>query len=135
MLDAPSAAFLAVPAAIQFMNEHTWPQVRRTCHELVRYARQAVTDLTGLVPITPDSPEWFAQMAALPLPPCDAESLQRRLYDEFDIEIPIIAWNERLLARISVQAYNTRGDVDALVAALRALLPRAGQRRAFRPNP
>ncbi len=120
------AAFLTVPAAIQFINEHNWPQVRRTCHELVRYARQAVTDLTGLVPITPDGPEWFAQMAALPLPPCDAESLQRRLYDEFGIEIPIITWNGRQLARISVQAYNTRNDVDALVTALRTLLPRAG---------
>jgi isopenicillin-N epimerase len=120
------AAFLAVPAAIQFMTEHNWPQVQHACHELVRYVRQAVADLTGLVPITPDSTEWFAQMAALPLPPCDAESLQRRLYDEFGIEIPIMTWNERQLARISVQAYNTQADVDALVQALRTTLYQAG---------
>ena len=117
------AAYLAVPAAIQFMHEHDWPQVRRECHELVRYARERVSALTGLLPITPDSPEWFAQMAALPIPPCDLDSLKRRLYDEFNIEIPTIDWNGRSFLRISIQAYNTRADVDALVEALRVLLP------------
>jgi isopenicillin-N epimerase len=120
------AAFLAVPAAIQFMEEYHWSQVRRVCHELVRYARRAITDLTGLAPITPDAPEWFVQMATFPLPPCDADALKQRLYDEFAVEIPITTWNERQFVRVSVQGYNMRADVDALVEALRALLPRAG---------
>ncbi|MBU0492402.1 MAG: aminotransferase class V-fold PLP-dependent enzyme [Chloroflexi bacterium] len=117
------AAYLAVPAAIRFMQEHDWPQVQQTCHELVRHARQAVTALTELPPITPDSPAWFAQMAAFPLPPCDGRVLQQRLYDEFAVEIPITTWNGRQFARISVQAYNSPADVDALVAGLRACLP------------
>jgi len=117
------AQFLAVPAAIQFMEEHDWPGVRRACHELVRTARRAVAELTGLPPITPDAPEWFAQMAALPLPPCDGHDLQRRLYERFRIEIPITTWNERHFVRISIQGYNTRADVDALVEGLRELAP------------
>jgi len=116
------APFLAVPAAIHFMEEHHWSEIRRACHELVRYARQAITEITGLPPITPDAPEWFAQMATIPLPPCDPESLQRRLYDEFGVEIPLVNWNERQFVRISVQGYNTRADVDALRDALRALI-------------
>lgn len=116
------APFLAVPAAIQFMRDHDWSRVRRACHELVRYARQKITDLTGLPPITPDAPEWFAQMAALPLPPGDAQALQGRLYDEFAVEIPIIVWNEQRLVRISIQGYNTEADVDALVDALQTVL-------------
>jgi isopenicillin-N epimerase len=115
------APFLAVPAAIRFMAQHNWPQVRRRCHELVRSARQAVTELTGLEPITSDGPEWFAQMASLPLPRCDAKLLQQQLLDEYGIEIPIITWSGRQFARISVQGYNTQADVDALVAALEAL--------------
>jgi len=117
------AAYLSVPAAIQFQAEHEWPRVRQKCHELVRYARQAIGALTGLEPICPDSPEWFAQMAAIPLPPCDAEELKRRLYDEYRVEVPIIEWGGRQLARLSVQGYNTRGDVDGLVRALENLLP------------
>ncbi len=116
------AAYLAVPAAIRFMQEHHWDRVRQACHELVRYARRAVTAWTGLDPITPDSSTWFAQMAAFPLPPCDGPALQQRLYDEFAIEVPITHWNDQHFLRISVQGYNTRADVEALFAALSALL-------------
>jgi len=118
------AAFLAAPAAIRFMEEHGWSEIRRACHELLRYARQRITEITELPPITPDSSEWFAQMAALPLPPCEAEPLQRRLYDEFNLEVPIIAWNDLQFVRVSIQGYNSRADVDALAEALRTLLPR-----------
>jgi isopenicillin-N epimerase len=116
------AAYLALPAAIQFMAEHDWPSVRSECHELVRQARRRMTELTGLPPLTPDSPSWFAQMAAFPLPPCDAKLLQRQLYDRFTIEIPFVIWNNHPFVRISVQGYNTSADVAALVDGLTMLL-------------
>ncbi len=116
------AAFLSVPAAIQFQRDHDWPRVRQDCHELVRYARQQASALTGLPPLTPDEPSWFAQMSALPLPPCDFDQLKRRLYDEFKIEIPVTNWNGRQFLRISIQGYNTRADVDALTSAVRTML-------------
>jgi isopenicillin-N epimerase len=116
------AAFLSVPAAIQFQRNLDWPRVRGECHELVRYARQQMSALTGLPPLTPDGDQWFAQMSALPLPPCDLDALKRRLYDEFRIEIPVIHWNDRCFVRISIQGYNTRTDVDQLVTALQNLL-------------
>ncbi|HZY41803.1 MAG TPA: aminotransferase class V-fold PLP-dependent enzyme [Anaerolineae bacterium] len=123
------AAYLSVPAAIQFWRDHDWPSVRAACHQLVRYAREQVSALTGLPPLTPDDPSWFTQLSALPLPPCDLDALKRRLYDEFHIEIPVIAWNGRHFVRISVQGYNTAADVEALVAALRVLLPQVALRR------
>jgi isopenicillin-N epimerase len=116
------AAYLSVPAAIQFQAEHDWPRVRVECHELLQEARRRIEELTGLPPICPDSPEWYAQMAAFPLPTCDAAGLQRRLYDEYRVEVPLIEWNGRQLVRVSVQGYNTPEDVEALVGALRALL-------------
>ena len=117
------AAYLSVPAAIQFMAEHDWTRVRRECHELVRAARQRVSELTGLPPVAPDSPEWFSQMAILPIPPCDLDALRRRLHDEYHIEIPVVDWNGRQFIRLSIQGYNTRQDVDDLGKALGALLP------------
>ena len=127
------AAYLSVPAAIQFQAEHDWPRVQAECHELLREARGRVVG-AGLVPaqgdhkgrpyepICPDSPEWYAQMAAFPLPPCDGAALQRRLYDEYRVEVPVIEWGGRQLVRVSVQGYNTAEDVEALVSALVALL-------------
>jgi len=78
--------------------------------------------LTQLEPISPDDPTWFAQMAAFPLPYCEGEVLQRRLYDEFNIEIPIITWNGQTFIRLSVQGYNTPADINALLEALNGLL-------------
>ncbi len=117
------AAFLSVPAAIQVQRDHDGPRVRRACHELVRYARQQVGDLTGLPPLTPDDEQWFAQMSALSLPPCDLDALKQQLYDTYRIEIPVIRWNDRHFVRISIQGYNLQADIEGLVAALRILLP------------
>jgi isopenicillin-N epimerase len=116
------AAFLSVPAAIQFQRDHDWPRVRRECHELVRYAREQISAVTGLPPLTPDDEQWFAQMSALPLPPCDPELLKRRLYDDFRIEVPVMSWNGQPFVRISIQGYNTRAEMDALVRAFHAVL-------------
>jgi isopenicillin-N epimerase len=117
------AAFLSVPAAIQFMQDHDWPQVRQACHELVRHARQEIAKLVGLPPVVPDGATWFAQMAVLPIPPCDLAALHNRLHDEYEIEIPATRWNGQQFVRLSVQGYNTRADVERLVEALGALLP------------
>ena len=117
------AAYLSVPAAIQFQADHDWPRVRQECHELLQEARQRIEELTGLPPICPDSPEWYAQMAAFPLPACDGATLKRRLYDEYRVEVPIIEWGGRQLVRVSVQGYNTAEDAAALVRALGDLLP------------
>lgn len=116
------SAYLTVPAAIQFQAEHDWPSVRQSCHELLRLARRRIADLTGLEQLCPDSREWFRQMAALPLPPCDGPRLQSALYDRFRIEVPITECNGRHYVRVSVQGYNKAEDVDALVEALAGLL-------------
>lgn len=81
---------VSVPAAIHFQEEHDWPRVCAECHDLVRYARQAIGELTGLEPICPDLPEPFALMAMIPVPPCDAEELKQRLHEETRVEAPII---------------------------------------------
>ena len=117
------AAFLAVPTAIQFMQEHDWSTVRRECHELVRYVRRELTAMTGLSPITPDEETWYSQMASLPLPPCDTSLLYHKLQDEYSIEVPVGAWDGHSFMRLSVQGYNGREDVDTLLDALKTLLP------------
>ncbi len=102
------------------MAEHDWDAVRARCHALVRHARQEMAAWTGLAPLTPDGETWYAQMASIPRPPCDAGALGRWLYDAHRIEIPILNWNGRPVMRLSVQGYNTAEEVEALLAALRA---------------
>lgn len=119
---SPVAA-LTVPTAIRFMQEHAWDEIRTECHALLRLAIEKICDLTDLPPIYPLDSDLYSQMGVAPLPPSDLPALKRRLYDEHRVEVPLIQWNDRQFIRVSVQGYNTRSDIDALVDALSALLP------------
>jgi isopenicillin-N epimerase len=121
------AAFLSVPAAIDFQAQHDWPAVRQRCHDLASRTRAEINAVTGLDPICPDSPEWFMQMFAARLPEVEVELLQRRLYERYRIEVPTHRWNGQSLIRPSFQAYNTQADAKALVEALGDLLPVMGR--------
>ncbi|GAG13359.1 unnamed protein product, partial [marine sediment metagenome] len=92
-------------------------------YQLASRVRKQIYNLTGLEPICPDKPDWFVQMCAARLPEVDVESLQKRLYDEFGIEVVTRRWNDQPLIRVSFQAYNDQADADALVHALGQLLP------------
>jgi isopenicillin-N epimerase len=118
------AAALSVPAAIQFMGENRWEEVRLGCAELLREALNRIEQVTDLPSLYPGEKGFFFQMAVAQLPPgTDLKELKTRLYDEFRIEIPLIEWNGMKLLRISIQGYNTQEDVDALVEGLHHLLP------------
>jgi isopenicillin-N epimerase len=122
------AAFLSVPAAIDFQAQHDWPAVRQRCHDLASRTRAEINAVTGLDPICPDSPEWFMQMFAARLPEVEVELLQRRLYQRYRVEVPMHRWNGQSLIRPSFQAYNTQADAKALVEALGDLLPAMGRK-------
>ena len=114
------AAFLSVPAAIEFQEKHDWDTVRMECHGLALDAQKRFCDLTGLSPLHPDPDVWFRQMVSVPLPKnTDILLFKERLYNQYLIEVPLLEWNGYKLIRISIQGYNTKRDVDALLRALR----------------
>jgi isopenicillin-N epimerase len=115
------AAFLSVPAAIEFQQTNRWDEVRQRCHVLASETRQRIVDLTGLTPICPDTPDWFAQMFTALLPPCNVEDLKRRLYEEYRVEVPLGSRDGLNYIRASFQGYNTQEDADRLLEALVAL--------------
>lgn len=113
------AAFLSVPAAIEFQAGHGWEAVRQRCHQLAGQARSRINTLTGQTSLCPDSSAWFSQMFTVTLPPeIDVESLKRRLYEVHRIEVPVFKWREQPVMRVSIQAYNDSTDSDTLLEAL-----------------
>lgn len=118
------AAFLTVPTAIQFQQVQDWGWVRSACHELAREAEARIRHLTGLPSLYPDD-SWFGQFVAAPLPTStDVQKLKDWLYSEHHIEVPIIDWHGRKFVRVSIQGYNTRREVDALVREVDEFLGR-----------
>jgi len=118
------AAALSVPAAIAFMEENHWNEVRASCHELLCYAMDTIGELTGLKQIYPLDSDFYHQMGTLPIPRVkDLLELKSRLLNEYKIEIPYIEWDNHQYLRLSVQGYNTLDDINRLVHALSELLP------------
>jgi len=115
------AAFLTVPAAIDFQAQNDWESVRQGCHILASQTRQRLDALTGLEPICPDN--WFFQMFTARLPQgTDLERLKTQLFQDFHIEVPTIHWNGQKMIRVSIQGYNDQNDAEALLEALGKLL-------------
>ena len=104
-----SSAYLAVPAAIEFVREH---DDAARCVALAREARREVCEITGEEPI---APEPMVQRMASFRVPGEAQELQRRLRDEYLIEIPA---TRNDMMRISVAMYTEREDVERLLDAL-----------------
>jgi isopenicillin-N epimerase len=112
------SAYLAVPAAIEWLDAHDWPLVQERCRAILSDAVRLLTELDGVEPIA--APPFRAQMASVRVPTDDPEALRRRLYDEHRIEVPVFARKSQPLLRISIASYNEPREVDALVAALAA---------------
>ena len=111
------AAFLSVPAAIQFQRKHNWDQIRQDCHMLALEFREKFNDHFKLEPIS--TQDWFHQMVTIRLPPnTDLHLLKYYLVSEKKIELPIFEWNFQKFMRISVQAYNTQEDLIYLLDAI-----------------
>jgi isopenicillin-N epimerase len=117
------AAFLTVPMAIRFQQEHDWAEVRSACHRLAVETWKRIHELTGQTPLHSDPEIWFAQMTVATLPAdVDIAALKQKLYDEYRVEIPLIDWHGNKLIRLSVQGYNSSRDTDRLLFALKKLL-------------
>lgn len=99
------AAALAVPAAIE---AHGRLDLER-CHRIA-------ASFHGRLP--PVGPTPAPQMWASELPVDDPDGLQRRLFDDYRIEVVVREWEGRSLLRVSVGPYNDEADVERLLAAL-----------------
>jgi isopenicillin-N epimerase len=113
------AAFLAVPAAIDYMQAHDWDEVRMHCHRLASETRRRIEDHFDVESVYPDAFEWYSQLVAIRLPDrVDVHELGRILREQYRIEMPLIHWHGIKLARLSVQSYTTQEDLDILVDAV-----------------
>ena len=112
------SAFLAVGRAIDFQREYRWPEVRQRCFTMLTKLRQDLHDRWGTIPISPDSEEWYRQLAVITLPASAPEDLRDRLFFRHGIEVPVTGHGDMTGVRVSVQGYTTESDLGALRTAL-----------------
>lgn len=129
------SAYLALSAAIRFvggLHPDGWPGLMADNAAKARAGRDRICEALGVAPSAPDT--MTGSMAAILLPGLApttdaAERLQRQLYDEERIEVPVIAYPvpaaraagagpSGVVVRISAQRYNEPAEYEALARAL-----------------
>jgi isopenicillin-N epimerase len=134
-------AWLTVPAAIDAMGgllPGGWPAVMETNRSLALAGRDLLCERLDIEPPAPDTMIGSLAAVLLPIEQDDAAAaeLQRALFDEDRIEVPVYGWPvpaarppgsgpRGVTVRISAQLYNTLDDVERLASALRTRLGRA----------
>lgn len=116
------SAFLAVTMSIIFMHENNWPSVSKACHEMVLANAPLFYELLGTTPISPLTKEWIGQMISIPIKTKEPEVLQRKLFKEFNIEIPIMRQGDDIYMRYSINAFNSVQNLEALHNALSTII-------------
>jgi isopenicillin-N epimerase len=123
--------FLCIPEAIRFLSS----LVPGGFDGLLAHNRAGALDTRGRLcaglGVEPPCPaEFLGSLAAVPVPDCDdpngpfLDPLGAELYDRYRIEVPVFAWPRapKRLVRVSFQAYNSAGQYERLITALRELL-------------
>ena len=119
------AAWLTVPAALDYRRDNDWASVQAHCHALALDTARRLGERTGLAPLS--APEFSApQMIAMPIPECDVDAIKDALLAKYRIEIPVFKWQDTCICRLSVQGYNSKPQMDLLIEALTDLLSLKG---------
>ncbi|WP_108461207.1 aminotransferase class V-fold PLP-dependent enzyme [Devosia naphthalenivorans] len=115
------APWLTIPTALDYRRDNDWVSVQAHCQALAQDTARRLGVLTGLEPLS--APQFCApQMVAMPLPECNTEQLKIDLIERYNIEMPVFKWQDRCIARLSVQGYNGKAQMDLLISALTDLL-------------
>ncbi|MEE9464513.1 MAG: aminotransferase class V-fold PLP-dependent enzyme [Candidatus Neomarinimicrobiota bacterium] len=115
--------YLATAAALDFIADNDWAQVRRRCHRMALDGLARLQSLTGEPPMCENPEQWIAQMFAVLLPErVEPEKLEAELLARYRIEVPIKSWQDKKLVRVSIPAYTSEQDLEQLETALQELL-------------
>jgi len=122
-------AWLTVPRAIDYLGSLVpggWPALMAKNHALALEARRLLCAAVGTAPPCPD--DMIGSLASIVLPDGPTrdiswrrpDQIQRRLFDGWGIEVPVMSWPAapRRLIRVSAQLYNRLDHYVTLADAL-----------------
>jgi len=121
--DDPTA-FLCIPKAIAFLGgllPGGWPELQARNHALALRGRELLLEALRAPKPAPDF--MLGSLASVPLPAETRPALQRTLYEQHRIEVPLMVFPAlpRQLIRISAQLYNTENQYARLARALEVI--------------
>lgn len=115
------SAFLTVPAALQYMQQHNWNDVSAACKQLVKDNYPVMCSMLNTKPICPITDEFLGQMCSTPINVAEPEKLQRLLFEKYKIEVPLMRHGTDVYLRFSINAFNSQADIDYLFSSIKKI--------------
>ena len=100
-------------------NKYNWNEVSTNCRNLNIEAKNLVNKSLNKRSISED--EFIGQMTAIKINCKDPIKLMETLYIDFKLIVPIVKWENDMLLRFSIQAYNSMEDIEKLIFAIKKL--------------
>lgn len=113
------SAFLTIPAALKFMQDHNWESVAQSCRKLTQDYATPFCALFSEQPLAPLNDAFILQLCSVPVKTKEPEKLQAMLYQNYHIEIPVMRHENKCYIRYSIQAFNSEKDLLTLFDAIR----------------
>lgn len=113
------SAFLTIPDAIAFMKEHDWVHVSAHFRKMVQENAESFCNLFQSKPLAPVTDDFIAQLLSCEIKTKEPEQLQKHLFNQYKIEIPVMRHGDKTFMRYSMNAFNTQDDLDKLFAAIK----------------
>jgi isopenicillin-N epimerase len=112
------SAFLTIPDAIAFMNEHDWVHVAAHYRKIVHDNAVTFCNLFDTTPLAPVTDDFIAQLLSAEIKTKEPEQLQTHLYNEYKVQIPVMRHGDKTYIRYSMNACNSQKDLDTLFDAI-----------------
>lgn len=113
------SAFLTIPAAIDFMKEHDWTNISAHYRKMVQENATAFCNLLLTKPLAPVTDDFIVQLCSAEIKTTAPEQLQKHLYSEYNIQIPVMRHGDKVYIRYSLNACNSQKDLDTLFNAIK----------------
>ena len=119
-------SILCAAIAVQWGEKIGWTHIRNHNHSLAVSMQSKLIDAWKGESLSPSNGSMIGSMATVQLPigfPLVEETvdaMQKWLYDQYQIEVPIMLWQDRTVVRISAQLYTELDDINRLINAVEA---------------
>jgi isopenicillin-N epimerase len=115
------SAFLTIPDAIAFMQQHNWPEVASFYRRMSQENAAAFCELLGATAIAPVSDDFTGQMYSAEIKTKEPEKLHDHFFEQYKIEVPVMRQGDKVYLRYSLNAFNDQGDLDKLFDAVHTI--------------
>ena len=113
------SAYLTLPDIIKFLNDYDWINVSKKCREINIQAKELVGNSLNKKPIS--SNEFIGQMTSFEINCKYPIDLMKTFYEKYKLAVPIFQWEDKVLLRFSIQAYNSLDDIEKLIKIMKEM--------------